>query len=111
MYDIFLSLLRKKGVKAADVARETGLHPSTFSDWKRGKSAPKTDKLQKIADFFGVSVEYLTTGKTQAQPIDKDLQFIIETWPALSDRDRSEILQMVEMKLEWIRKEKNSVSG
>ena len=26
---------------------------------KRGRSIPKTDKLQKIADYFGVSVDYL----------------------------------------------------
>lgn len=63
MYEIFLRLLEEKGLKAADVCRGTGLPSSLFSEWKRGKSTPKVDKLQKIADFFGVTLDYLTTGK------------------------------------------------
>ena len=59
MYDIFEELLREKGCKAADVAKATNIHPSTFSDWKKGKSVPKQDKMLKIANFFGVPVEYL----------------------------------------------------
>lgn len=33
-----------------------------FTSWKKGTYKPKLDKLQKIADYFGVSVEYLLTG-------------------------------------------------
>ena len=63
MYEIFQKLLNEKGVKTSDVARATGISNMTFSDWKHGKSVPKTDKMQKIADYFGVSVDYLMTGK------------------------------------------------
>lgn len=62
-YEIFAELLKKKGIKTSDVAAATGISNMTFSDWKKGKSTPKVDKLQKIADFFGVTLEYLTTGK------------------------------------------------
>lgn len=63
MYEVFAKLLDDRGLKAADVCRGTGLPSSFFSEWKRGKSNPKMDKLQKIADFFNVPVEYLVTGK------------------------------------------------
>lgn len=63
MYEIFLKLLQEKGVTAYKVGKETGIASSTFTDWKNGRSVPGTDKLIKIADFFGVSVEYLKTGK------------------------------------------------
>lgn len=62
MYEIFLKLLQARGLKAADVCRGTGLPSSLFSEWKKGKSTPKADKMKKIADFFGVSTEYLMTG-------------------------------------------------
>ena len=62
-YEIFAELLKKKGIKTSDVAAATGISNMTFSDWKKGKSTPKVDKLQKIADFFGVTLGYLTTGK------------------------------------------------
>ena len=40
------------------VAKDLGLARSLFSDWKSGKSMPKTDKLIKIAEYFGVTVDY-----------------------------------------------------
>lgn len=63
MYSIYQKLLDEKGLKNADIARATDISNMTLSDWKNGKSTPKQDKLMKIADFFGVSLEYLMTGK------------------------------------------------
>jgi len=63
MYEVFSELLQKNGVTPYKVSKETGVSQSTLSDWKRGLSTPKIDKMQKIADYFGVSVEYLQTGK------------------------------------------------
>lgn len=60
MYERFKKLIEEKGIKTAEVARQTGIHPSMFTDWEKGKSSPKIDKLQKIADYFGVRLEYLT---------------------------------------------------
>lgn len=77
MYDIFVQLLEQSGKKASDVSKATGIPSSTFSDWKKGKSSPKTEKLQKIADYFGVTVDYLMTGiegseKKETKLIPKD---------------------------------------
>lgn len=63
MYSVYAVLRDNMGVKDMDVSRALGFHPSVISDWKRGKATPKYDKLKMIADYFGVSVEYLTTGK------------------------------------------------
>ena len=63
MYDIFEKLCGEKGITPYRVCKETGLTTSTISNWKAGRYTPKADKLQKIADFFGVSVEYLMTGE------------------------------------------------
>lgn len=59
MWDIFCQLMAEKGVRQADVAREARVDPSTFSDWKKGKSKPKAEKMKRIADYFGVTLEYL----------------------------------------------------
>ena len=64
MYEIYCKLRDKKGYKDSDVARITGITKSTFSDWKSGRSCPKNDKLQKIAETLGVTVDYLMTGNT-----------------------------------------------
>lgn len=67
MYDVFAHLCTVRGVRPAEVARATGLSKVMFSDWKSGKYQPKVDKLQLIADFFGVSLSYLMTGDQEAE--------------------------------------------
>ena len=62
MYEIFKQIIDSKGLKAADVCRGTGLPSSFFSEWKRGKSKPKYDKIKIIAAFLNVPSEYLMTG-------------------------------------------------
>lgn len=63
MYEIFAKLMKAKGCSAYQVSKDTGIAQSTLSDWKSGKSIPKADKIQNIADYFGVSAEYLMTGE------------------------------------------------
>ena len=63
MYEIYCKLRDQKGVKDADVAKNTGITKSTFTDWKNGRSSPKADKLEKIANYFGVSIDYLKNGE------------------------------------------------
>lgn len=67
MYEIFERLLSEHGVTAYRVAKETGVTTATLTNWKKGKYTPKQDKLQKIADYFGVSIEYLMTGKDEPE--------------------------------------------
>lgn len=67
MYEIFEQLLQKYGVTPYKVSKATGVSQSSLSDWKMGKITPKTSTLQKIADYFGVTLDYLTTGKDEPQ--------------------------------------------
>ena len=82
MYKKFSELLQSKHLRAADVARGTGLSQTVFSEWKKGKSKPKTDKLQKIAAYFDVPLEYFTD--------DAEVQDIKKLTPADS---RSEVYE------------------
>lgn len=70
MYEIYQKLLDEKKLKNSDVSRATGISNMTLSDWKRGKTKPKTDTMKKIANFLGVSVDYLMEGK--------EIEFTIE---------------------------------
>lgn len=61
-YEIFENLCKENGVKPGTVSRGTGIHTATLTAWKQGKYTPKQDKLQLIANYFGVSLEYLMNG-------------------------------------------------
>ena len=66
-YDLFYMLTLKNDVRPSDVSKETGISSTVFSEWKKGKSQPKIDKLAKIAEYFGVPLEYFT-GKEPGRP-------------------------------------------
>ena len=53
------NLANEKGITFYAIAKELELARSLFSDWKSGKSMPKTDKLIKIAEYLGTTVEYI----------------------------------------------------
>jgi len=58
-YRLLENLLAKKQMNLRTLALEAHIPPSTFTDWKNGRSQPKTEKLLKIADALGVSFEEL----------------------------------------------------
>lgn len=58
MYEKYVELRDEKGVTDYRVAKDTGIPKSTFTDWKNGRSKPKTEKLKTIADYFNVPIEY-----------------------------------------------------
>ena len=64
-YEIFENLLKREQTTVYRVAKATGISATTFTDWKNGRSVPKADKLKRVADYFGVSLEYIT-GQTES---------------------------------------------
>jgi transcriptional regulator with XRE-family HTH domain len=62
MYEVFEHLLKMHNVTVADVCRATGISHSTMSNWKKRKNNLNTKNARLVADYFGVTVEYLATG-------------------------------------------------
>lgn len=58
MYKKFAFLLGETNKTAYQVSKDTGIAQSVLSDWKRGRSTPKADKLKKLADYFGKPIEF-----------------------------------------------------
>lgn len=73
MYEIFEKLCKINNITPYRVCKETGLTTATISNWKAGRYTPKADKLQKIADYFGVSLSYLMTGEESTEKPNSDL--------------------------------------
>ena len=81
MYEVFDHLLQKHGVTPYKVAKEAGVTQTALSNWKSGRSTPSSKTLQKIADYFGITVDYLMTGKDNPK----------EKAPELTGRDERDI--------------------
>lgn len=42
-----------------ELANMLGISQKSYSHWENGKCKPNYEKLEKIADFFGVSLDWL----------------------------------------------------
>ena len=93
MYSVFLDLLKRRGVRVADVAKATGIRPGVFTDWKMGRYTPKQDKLKAVADYFGVPIEYLLTGETTLR---NDEQEVLDRFRLLNDDGRDEFFRYLD---------------
>lgn len=48
-------LMERKGRTRAEVCEDLGLKYTTFTDWVKGKTYPRIDKIELMANYFGVS--------------------------------------------------------
>lgn len=57
-YENVKELCRERQTNITQVAKDIGMSTAAPASWKKG-SIPKGETLQKIADYFSVSVDYL----------------------------------------------------
>ena len=64
-------LRKEKNLKQSEVAEELGLGRSTYANYEQGKRFPGKENLITIADYFGVSIDYLLGETDEKQSADK----------------------------------------
>ena len=79
-YDLFCQLCKEKGVSVTRATVEMGLSRTIGSKWKRTGATPNGETLSRIADYFGVTTDFLLGGdaadvKTAAiDAVDRELR-------------------------------------
>ena len=66
-------MCEKEGISVAELERICGIGTKTIFKWN--VSSPSVDKLQKIADHFGVSVDYIVGREDHAT--DEDINSLL----------------------------------
>lgn len=56
MFDKVVELCKERRISVSKLERECGLGNATIRGWKN--SSPNLANLKKVADYFGVSIEY-----------------------------------------------------
>lgn len=105
-YDNFVALCASVKKTPAYVGRELGIDKSTISCWKARKTKPSDVNAQKIADYFGVTVEELMgKGIKKERPAeggtlsgeDKEAAELREIWNSADENERRDLLEMARM--------------
>ncbi len=58
LYERYQKLADERKVSNYKVSKETNIAQETLSCWKKGKYAPKADKIEKLAEYFGVNPDF-----------------------------------------------------
>lgn len=84
LYKTIETYCQKNNIKIADLARNTGLNKTLFSDLKNGRSKTLSiDRLIIIANYFNISLDELV-GRKRKTPDDKSSEVIDKIMKLLS---------------------------
>lgn len=89
------SLLAKKGITKAEFYEKCALTSASYSQWNTGKTKPRLQTIERIAEFLGVPSEYLLYGDASAasQGAKKALDPEIES--VMEDEDLKEAVELL----------------
>ncbi len=98
-YDRYAVLCKEKGISPSKAATEMGINKATVSVWKTKGTSPQIVQLEKIADYFDVSTDYLL-GKTSQknhsaddEVKDKELIVLARHMQKIPEKDRRRIMK------------------
>lgn len=94
-----------RDIKQNEAAEKVGIKNNTLSSYESGSRKPDYDTLIKLADLYGVSVEYLLRGKKE-QSEDSGSLFFFDT-EGLSKEEIDDIKRHIEF-VKWKAKSERS---
>ncbi|UXU51849.1 helix-turn-helix domain-containing protein [Staphylococcus arlettae] len=89
------NLLERKGKTQTDMAKDLDLKESTVSSWVNAVKYPRRDKIELLADYFGVMPSDITEDKSTQQ----------DTIAAHFDKDglTEDEIEEVNKFIEWVK--------
>lgn len=73
-----IALRKKAGLTQQDLADQLAYSDKTVSKWELGKAIPSVDVLKELADFYGVTVDYLISENNTADKVDPKINKKVE---------------------------------
>jgi Helix-turn-helix. len=95
MYEIFELLLKSNNITRYKVSVDTGIPQATISHWKSGRNQLKVDKLQILADYFDVSLNYMLGIDDEQENITNSIKKDIEERKNI-DSELADILDIID---------------
>lgn len=99
-YDVYADLCKRIGKKPSAVAEELKINKSNVSNWKNNGYTPRGEALQRIADYFGVTTDYLLGQESAPAAPARDILDEVDIafydgYKELSEDDKETVRDMV----------------
>lgn len=107
-FDNFVKLCEEKGVKPSRALTDAGVPKSAYSYWKTEASVgndakPTNQNAVKLAQYFGVTVDYLLTGRQKENPpqqpqseVDAAVERIRKKLESMPKEQREALMNLIE---------------
>lgn len=95
-FDRFEQLCKLEGLTPTEVGRNINVKQQTISMWKKRNSTPNSETLQRIANYFNVSTEYLLTGNERTKIPSKNR--ISMRWTDIKDKIETQNIDITDLR-------------
>lgn len=109
------ALRSERGMSQTEFANKIGVAQNTVSNWENGNRLIDTETVARIADYFGVTIDYLLgrTGDMNQNPGEENISFDDFTYAMyneskeLTEEDKQALLGMARL----LKKKKQDQNG
>ena len=109
-YDNFLKLCVENGIKPSKMVESIGIKKTAASNWKSRKTKPTAYNLQKIAEYFGVTVEYLKGEEQEIEnspeepKLSEGEKMLLDLFRQIPEERQPEALELLQVALKMQKK-------
>ena len=90
-YDKFLALCIKKNMSPSAAAIDAGFSNAAAAGWKKG-AVPRGSAVKKLADYFGVPVEYFSEETEKSPTSSAEIGDIMKIYDMLTPERKQKFL-------------------
>ena len=90
--------LKENNATQIEVCQLLGIKPNTFSDWVNAKTYPRIDKIELLANYFGIEKSDLI--EKHIENNDKTLLILTRKAKKLTPEQRQKLIQLSDMLFE-----------
>jgi len=94
IYEKVETLRKAKGMTIYTLSQESQLSHSTFFSWKRRKTMPTLEVLEKIADALGITLVKLLFN-LEAEALTEEQRKVMDLWALLNREQKDAVMAML----------------
>lgn len=103
--EIFIRNLKRylviSGKKKVEVANAIGVSTGNLADWLSGRSYPRMDKIQALAEFFDIQMADLVDDvNVPKETVSDKEQFVLDLFHKLPDDRKEFFIKMLQIELD-----------
>lgn len=87
--------IKDKGIKKINLAKAVEVSSGTISDWLKGRSYPRFDKIRAIAEYLNINTSDLTEASSFSNRPSKEEQEFLDLFNGIADEKKELVINLL----------------